>query len=190
MTISQWDLRCIPWIVKKASSLTWMYWLGLISSWTDQPTFSLNTSSFADSKCGQSSFADSKCGFLYSNLSSLLNHFRSNATVQKYYLKKIVEDWNTIPGDGYLYFMFRPPWVCITSFFDNFICFILSVLNLSKNCITGVCPQLISYKLVSHMLLSSIGICSSDRHIFHPTSRRARFFNFQGCRILKFKYSI
>ncbi len=67
----------------------------------------------------------------YYNLSSLLNHFRSNATVQKYYLKKIVEDWNTIPGDGFLYFMFRPPWVCITSFFDNLICFKQYLWNLS-----------------------------------------------------------
>lgn len=36
---------------------------------------------------------------------------RSNMVVQKYCLKKVVEDWNTQPGDGYLHFMFQPPWV-------------------------------------------------------------------------------
>ena len=35
----------------------------------------------------------------------------SNEVVQKYLLKKVVEDWDTKPGDGYMYFMFRPPWV-------------------------------------------------------------------------------
>ena len=29
----------------------------------------------------------------------------------KYKLKKVVEDWHSRPGDGYLYYMFRPPWV-------------------------------------------------------------------------------
>ena len=26
-------------------------------------------------------------------------------------LRKVVEDWNVTPGDGHLYFTFRPPWV-------------------------------------------------------------------------------
>lgn len=26
-------------------------------------------------------------------------------------LRKVVEDWNVTPGDGFLYFTFRPPWV-------------------------------------------------------------------------------
>ena len=34
-----------------------------------------------------------------------------DSTVGGYGLQKVVEDWNTKPGDGYLYFMFRPPWV-------------------------------------------------------------------------------
>ena len=29
----------------------------------------------------------------------------------KYQLKKVVEDWNVTPGDGHLYYTFRPPWV-------------------------------------------------------------------------------
>ena len=29
----------------------------------------------------------------------------------KYKLQKVVEDWHSQPGDGYLYYMFRPPWV-------------------------------------------------------------------------------
>jgi len=36
---------------------------------------------------------------------------RSNATVSKYILKKVVEDWNVTPNDGHLYFTFRPPWI-------------------------------------------------------------------------------
>lgn len=28
-------------------------------------------------------------------------------------LKRVVEDWNVTPGDGYLYFTFRPPWVTV-----------------------------------------------------------------------------
>ena len=31
--------------------------------------------------------------------------------VTKYQLTKVVEDWNSRPGDNYLYYMFRPPWV-------------------------------------------------------------------------------
>lgn len=31
--------------------------------------------------------------------------------VMQYNLKKVVEDWHAQPGDGYLYYMFRPPWV-------------------------------------------------------------------------------
>ena len=36
---------------------------------------------------------------------------RTNEVVAKYNLKKVVEDWNVTPGDGHLYFTFRPPWV-------------------------------------------------------------------------------
>tara|TARA_B110001452_G_C15168351_1_gene406137 strand:+ start:51 stop:1136 length:1086 start_codon:yes stop_codon:yes gene_type:complete len=36
---------------------------------------------------------------------------RTNEVVFKYTLKKVVEDWNVTPGDGHLYFTFRPPWV-------------------------------------------------------------------------------
>jgi hypothetical protein len=36
---------------------------------------------------------------------------RSNAVIEKYKLRRIVEDWNTKPGDGFLHFTFQPPWV-------------------------------------------------------------------------------
>jgi len=36
---------------------------------------------------------------------------RSNHVISKFGLKKVVEDWNVTPGDGYLYYTFRPPWV-------------------------------------------------------------------------------
>ena len=36
---------------------------------------------------------------------------RTSEVVSKYTLKKVVEDWNVTPGDGHLYFTFRPPWV-------------------------------------------------------------------------------
>lgn len=35
----------------------------------------------------------------------------SHFTMDKYRLTKVVEDWNTEPGDGFLYFTFRAPWV-------------------------------------------------------------------------------
>jgi len=45
-------------------------------------------------------------------LVAYMNMFaRSNATVNKLMLRKVVEDWNVTPGDGHLYFTFRPPWV-------------------------------------------------------------------------------
>ena len=45
-------------------------------------------------------------------LSAYMNVFsRSHRVVYKYMLKKVVEDWNVTPGDGHLYFTFRPPWV-------------------------------------------------------------------------------
>ncbi len=45
-------------------------------------------------------------------LSAYMNVFaRSHRVVSKYQLKKVVEDWNVTPGDGHLYFTFRPPWV-------------------------------------------------------------------------------
>merc|ERR1712205_203011 len=36
---------------------------------------------------------------------------RSQHIVSKFQLRKVVEDWNVTPGDGHLYFTFRPPWV-------------------------------------------------------------------------------
>ena len=36
---------------------------------------------------------------------------RASDVVMKYKLKKVVEDWHSQPGDGFLYYMFRPPWV-------------------------------------------------------------------------------
>jgi len=45
-------------------------------------------------------------------LSAYMNVFsRSHRVIGKYLLKKVVEDWNVTPGDGHLYFTFRPPWV-------------------------------------------------------------------------------
>ena len=39
---------------------------------------------------------------------------RSAHVISKYQLRKMVEDWNVTPGDGHLYFTFRPPWVTST----------------------------------------------------------------------------
>lgn len=36
---------------------------------------------------------------------------RSHRVPSKYKLQKVAEDWNAKPGDGGLYFVFRPPWV-------------------------------------------------------------------------------
>ena len=45
-------------------------------------------------------------------LGAYMNVFsRSEHVVTKFMLKKVVEDWNVTPGDGHLYFTFRPPWV-------------------------------------------------------------------------------
>ena len=50
---------------------------------------------------------DSEPGLVaYMNLFARTNH-----VVSKFLLKKVVEDWNVTPGDGHLYFTFRPPWV-------------------------------------------------------------------------------
>lgn len=35
----------------------------------------------------------------------------NNPVICKYMLKRIIEDWSTKPGDGFLHFTFRPPWV-------------------------------------------------------------------------------
>lgn len=35
----------------------------------------------------------------------------TNDLIHKYELQKVVEDWSAKPGDGFLYYMFRPPWV-------------------------------------------------------------------------------
>ena len=40
-----------------------------------------------------------------------MNVFLRSNIVSEYLLRKVVEDWCKKPGDGYLYFMFRPPWV-------------------------------------------------------------------------------
>jgi len=45
-------------------------------------------------------------------LGAYMNVFaRSSHVVSKFQLRKVVEDWNVTPGDGHLYFTFRPPWV-------------------------------------------------------------------------------
>ena len=45
-------------------------------------------------------------------LVSYMNVFsRTSSIVSEWRLKKVVEDWNVTPGDGHLYFTFRPPWV-------------------------------------------------------------------------------
>ena len=45
-------------------------------------------------------------------LGAYMNVFsRSHHVITKFMLKKVVEDWNVTPGDGHLYFTFRPPWV-------------------------------------------------------------------------------
>lgn len=36
---------------------------------------------------------------------------KKNDTINDYMLRKVVEDWCTKPGDGYLSFIFRPPWI-------------------------------------------------------------------------------
>lgn len=45
-------------------------------------------------------------------LVSYMNVFsRTSSIVSEWRLKKVVEDWNVTPGDGHLYFTFRPPWI-------------------------------------------------------------------------------
>ena len=44
-------------------------------------------------------------------LGAYMNFSRNEHVVSKFSLKKVVEDWNVTPGDGHLYFTFRPPWV-------------------------------------------------------------------------------
>lgn len=47
-----------------------------------------------------------------SGLVAYMNVFvRSHRVASKYNLQKVAEDWNAKPGDGGLYFVFRPPWV-------------------------------------------------------------------------------
>lgn len=47
-----------------------------------------------------------------SGLIAYMNVFvRSHRVPSKYKLHKVAEDWNAKPGDGGLYFVFRPPWV-------------------------------------------------------------------------------
>lgn len=47
-----------------------------------------------------------------SGLIAYMNVFvRSHRLTSKYNLQKVAEDWNSKPGDGGLYFVFRPPWV-------------------------------------------------------------------------------
>ena len=49
-------------------------------------------------------------------LGAYMNVFaRTSEVVSKFMLKKVVEDWNVTPGDGHLYFTFRPPWVTARS---------------------------------------------------------------------------
>lgn len=45
-------------------------------------------------------------------LVAYMNMFaRSAPAINGNMLRKVVEDWNVTPGDGHLYFTFRPPWV-------------------------------------------------------------------------------
>lgn len=45
-------------------------------------------------------------------LMAYMNVFaRTHAIMSKYSLRKVVDDWNAKPGDGGLYFVFRPPWI-------------------------------------------------------------------------------
>ncbi|RLN50622.1 hypothetical protein BBJ29_005438 [Phytophthora kernoviae] len=47
-----------------------------------------------------------------SGLVAYMNVFcKSHRVPSKYGLHKVAEDWNAKPGDGGLYFVFRPPWV-------------------------------------------------------------------------------
>lgn len=45
-------------------------------------------------------------------LHAYMNVFASTGeVVTKYKLTRVVEDWHSEPGDGHLYYMFKPPWV-------------------------------------------------------------------------------
>ncbi len=45
-------------------------------------------------------------------LAAYMNVFcNSHRITMKYALQKVVEDWNSKPGDRGLYFVFRPPWI-------------------------------------------------------------------------------
>ncbi|KAL1495714.1 hypothetical protein AB1Y20_016577 [Prymnesium parvum] len=47
-------------------------------------------------------------------LVAYMNMFsRSSHVVNELMLRKVVEDWNVTPGDGHLYFTFRPQWVSV-----------------------------------------------------------------------------
>ncbi len=43
----------------------------------------------------------------------------SNPSIQKFQLQRVIEDWGTIPGDGWIYYMLKPPW-CRTKQVDTF----------------------------------------------------------------------
>ena len=43
----------------------------------------------------------------------------SNSSIQKFQLQRVIEDWGTKPGDGWFYFMLKPPW-CKTKQVDTF----------------------------------------------------------------------
>ncbi|OQR95543.1 cleavage induced hypothetical protein [Thraustotheca clavata] len=49
---------------------------------------------------------------LESALAAYMNVFsNSHRLMTKYMLQKVVEDWNSKPGDNCLYFVLRPPWI-------------------------------------------------------------------------------
>jgi hypothetical protein len=43
----------------------------------------------------------------------------SNPSIQKFQLQRVIEDWGTKPGDGWYYYMLKPPW-CRTKQVDTF----------------------------------------------------------------------
>jgi len=46
-------------------------------------------------------------------LTAYMNVFcNSHRIALKYALQKVVQDWNSKPGDKGIYFVFRPPWIC------------------------------------------------------------------------------
>ena len=43
----------------------------------------------------------------------------TNDSVQRFQLQRVIEDWGTKPGDGWLYYIMKPPW-CRAKSIDTF----------------------------------------------------------------------